>query len=232
MIATAELTHAGPRVPLGQSWKNAGPAGLAARVWARARCRADQVAAHVRVPADVRAETPVEPGERILLFARDVDGGLAAGTDRALRHQAAGGWSRHGWEQLTRATWNDEAHTLIVKGTGSGHVDAIPMPAHDGARLAFQASQGWRTRAAVLDLATSRARLAAGFALLVALLGRAAALWVERVRQLVGIVRRHVADEHADSPVAAAHTLGDEIGEDLRRCQTGRHLKGSPPVAW
>jgi hypothetical protein len=136
VISTAELTHAGPRVPVGQSWKSTRTAGLAARMWARARCRADQLAAHVRVPADVRAQTPVEPGERILLFARDSDGGLVVATDRALRYQDAGGWSRHGWEQLTRATWNDEAHTLIVKGTGAGHLDAVSMPAHDGARLA------------------------------------------------------------------------------------------------
>jgi len=136
VIATAELTHAGPRVPLGQSWKNAGPAGLAARVWARARCRADQVAAHVRVPADVRAETPVEPGERILLFARDVDGGLVVGTDRALRHQAAGGWSRHGWEQLTRVTWDDELGVITVTDAGAGRVAALSLHLSDGVRLA------------------------------------------------------------------------------------------------
>ena len=141
MISTAELTHAGPRVPVGQSWKSTRTAGLAARMWARARCRADQLAAHVRVPADVLAQTPVEPGERILLFARDSDGGLVVATDRALRYQDAGGWSRRGCEQLTRATWNDEAHTLIVKGTGAGHVGAVSMPAHDGARLVFDSNR-------------------------------------------------------------------------------------------
>jgi len=136
VIATAELTHAGPRVPVGQSWKSTRPAGLAARVWARARCRADQVAARVRVPADIRAETPVEPGERILLFARDVDGGLAVGTDRALRHQAAGGWSRHGWEQLTQVTWDDESRMITVTDAGAGHVAAISLPRSDGERFA------------------------------------------------------------------------------------------------
>lgn len=138
MIATTELTHAGPRVPVGQSWKRTRwePAGLVARVWARVRCRADQVAAHVHVPADIRAETPAEPGERILLFARDVHGGLAVATDRALRHQAAGGWSRHGWEQLTRVTWDDESGVITVTDAGAGRVAAISLPMSDGVRLA------------------------------------------------------------------------------------------------
>lgn len=136
MIATAELTHAGPRVPVGQSWKSTGPAGVAARVWARARCRAGRVAARVRVPADIRAEAPVEPGERILLFAQDVDGGLTVGTDRALHHQAAGGWSRHGWEQLNRVTWDDESRVITVTDAAAGHVAAIPLHVSDGARLA------------------------------------------------------------------------------------------------
>ena len=136
MIATAELTHAGPRVPVGQSWKSAGPGGLAARVWTRVRCRADQVAARVRVPADIRAETPVEPGERILLFARDVEGALVVATERALRHQAAGGWSRHGWEQLTRVTWDAASHTLTATAAGAGLVAAISLHTSDGPRLA------------------------------------------------------------------------------------------------
>ena len=40
----------------------------------------------------------------------------------------------------------------------------FPVWSHDGARIAFQAAQGWRTRAAVLDLATSRTRLLASSA--------------------------------------------------------------------
>jgi hypothetical protein len=94
------------------------------------------VAAHVRVPVDIRAETPVEPGERILLFARDVDGGLAVATERALRHQAAGRWSRHGWEQLTRVTWDDESGVITVTDAGAGRVAAISLPMSDGVRLA------------------------------------------------------------------------------------------------
>ena len=54
----------------------------------------------------------------------------------------------------------------------------------------------------------------------------------ERVEQPVGVGCRHVANEHADRALAAAHALGDEIGEHLGRCQAGRHLRGSPPGEW
>jgi hypothetical protein len=88
------------------------------------------------VPAEVRAQTPLEPGERILLFARDTAGGLVAATERALRHQAGGGWSRYGWEQVTRVRWDDDLHTLTVTDVSAGHVAAISLHSSDGARLA------------------------------------------------------------------------------------------------
>jgi Tol biopolymer transport system component/DNA-binding winged helix-turn-helix (wHTH) protein len=44
-----------------------------------------------------------------------------------------------------------------VEGPGDGA--DFPVWSHDGARIAFQAAKGWRTRAAVLDVSTSRTRL-------------------------------------------------------------------------
>jgi hypothetical protein len=104
-------------------------------MWARIRCRAEQVAATVRVPAEICALAPVESGERILAFARNPDGALVLATDRALHHQAAGSWSRLGWEQVGRIAWDGERRTLAVTDSGSARVAELALHATDGPRL-------------------------------------------------------------------------------------------------
>jgi hypothetical protein len=78
---------------------------------------------------------PVEPGERILAFAHSPDGALVLATDRALRHQAAGGWSRFGWEQIGRIAWDDDRHVLALTDVATGQAADIALHAADGARL-------------------------------------------------------------------------------------------------
>jgi hypothetical protein len=78
---------------------------------------------------------PVEPGERILAFAHSPDGALVLVTDRALRYQGGGSWSRLGWERVGRIAWNDERHTLAVTDAGSARVADVALHATDGPRL-------------------------------------------------------------------------------------------------
>lgn len=126
------------RASAGRRWKDArwSGAGPLARTWARVRCHAEQVTSRVRVPAHVHAAAPVEPGERILAFAHDLAGRLVVATDRALRHQATGAWSRLGWEQLTRVTWDGDRRTFAVTDMLTGRVTSIRLHATDGSRLA------------------------------------------------------------------------------------------------
>lgn len=134
MATIADLNRASE----GRRWKETrwSGAGPLTRTWARVRCHAEQVTSRVRVPARVYAAGPVEPGERILAFAHDLDGRLVIATDRALRHQATGAWSRLGWEQLTRVTWDGDRHTITITGVFSGDVTSIRLHATDGSRLA------------------------------------------------------------------------------------------------
>ena len=136
MVTIAGLNPA-PEGAIGRRWKSARwtAAGPAVRMWARIRCRAEQVAATVRVPAEICALAPVESGERILAFARNPDGALVLATDRALHHQAAGSWSRLGWEQVGRIAWDGERRTLAVTDSGSARVAELALHATDGPRL-------------------------------------------------------------------------------------------------
>jgi hypothetical protein len=143
MATVADLN----RAAAGRRWSNArwDGAGPTARAWARIRCRAEQVAGLVRTPTAVRATAPLEPGERILAFAHNLDGRLVVATERALRHQAAGAWSRLGWEQVSRITWDDDRRTLAVTDTRSGRVTKIVLHATDGNRIADLGQEriGW-----------------------------------------------------------------------------------------
>jgi hypothetical protein len=77
----------------------------------------------------------VEPGERILTFARSPDGALVLVTDRALRRQLGHGWSRIGWEQVSRVTWDDDRHILALTDVATGQAAEIALHAADGPRL-------------------------------------------------------------------------------------------------
>jgi hypothetical protein len=116
----------------GARWDVAEPA---VRLWTRIRCRAERAIAQVRVPADVRALAPAEPGEHILTFAHNPDSALVVATDRALRHQADGGWSRIGWEQVSQVTWDADRHILALTDAATGRAAEIALHASDGARL-------------------------------------------------------------------------------------------------
>jgi hypothetical protein len=122
----------------GRRWRSARwtAAGPAVRAWTRIRCRAERAVTNVRVTADVRASASLEPGERILAFAHNLDGGLVVATERALRHQTTGGWSRLGWEQVARVTWGDDRRTLAVTDVVSGRAAKIGLHAADGTRIA------------------------------------------------------------------------------------------------
>ena len=136
MATTANLNPARGRAT-GREWTSARwtAAGPAVRLWTRIRCRAERAAAHVRVPSEVRALAPVEPGERILTFARNPDGALVLMTDRALRHQLGHGWSRIGWELVSRVTWDDDRHILALTDVATGQAAEIALHAADGPRL-------------------------------------------------------------------------------------------------
>lgn len=137
-MAVADLNPVRRQERPGRRWKSARwtAAGPAVRAWTRIRCRAERAVANVRVTADVRASAPLEPGERILAFAHNLDGGLVVATERALRHQTTGGWSRLGWEQVGRVTWGDDRRTLAVTDASAGHATAITLHASDGRRMA------------------------------------------------------------------------------------------------
>jgi hypothetical protein len=136
MATVADLSPAQRRAT-GREWTSArwAAAGPAARLWTGIRCRAERVAAQVRVPAEIRALAPVESGERILAFAHSPDGALVLATDRALRYQGGGSWSRLVWERVGRIAWDDERNTLAVTDAGSARVADVALHATDGPRL-------------------------------------------------------------------------------------------------
>ncbi len=79
-----------------------------------------------RVPADLAAGLALEPGERVLAWARS-GGRWYAGTDRALLLPDGDGYRRLGWEQIERAEWDrDRAELLVVETADFGE----PEPRH------------------------------------------------------------------------------------------------------
>src|SRR5260370_1361277 len=78
------------------------------------------------LPAKLRAQLAFARGERTLMVGRDPDGGhVLVATDRALHHRTGSdGWSRLGWEQISRAPDHLEPR-----------VAGLPVPQAD--RLAF-----------------------------------------------------------------------------------------------
>ena len=83
------------------------------------------------LPADLRTLIPVEPGERVLSVGRDCGDGYAlVATDVALYCcTAEDGWSRLGWEYVTRVGWDTAASSLVITvltGDIPGHV-TLPL---------------------------------------------------------------------------------------------------------
>ena len=69
-------------------------------------------------PAEVRAQLALRRGEQILTVGYDPEGGCAlVATDRALHRRAgADGWSRLGWELITRVRWDRTDGRLVITG--------------------------------------------------------------------------------------------------------------------
>lgn len=85
--------------------------GLLATPWRRLRgARA--------LPAELRTRLALQRGERVLSARHGLDGDHAlVASDRALYHRNNGhGWSRLGWEQITRVSWDAAADQLLIFG--------------------------------------------------------------------------------------------------------------------
>lgn len=70
------------------------------------------------LPAGLRAQLAFQRGERVLSVRRGPAGDHAlVASDRALYHRSAGLlWSRLGWEQIIRVSWDAGAGQLIISG--------------------------------------------------------------------------------------------------------------------
>jgi hypothetical protein len=70
------------------------------------------------LPAELRAQLAFQHGERVLSVRHDPDGDHAlVASDRALYHRNEDlGWSRLGWEQITRVSWDAAAKQLVISG--------------------------------------------------------------------------------------------------------------------
>jgi hypothetical protein len=68
------------------------------------------------VPAVAAAKLAFERGERVLSVGHGPDDGCAlVATDRALYYRSGGdGWSRLGWEEISRVGWDAAAGRLLV----------------------------------------------------------------------------------------------------------------------
>ncbi len=69
------------------------------------------------VPAEVRRNLPLRPGESVLAAAGDRDGRWYVGTARALLVPEHDGWRRLPWETVERAMWDRDSDVLIVVET-------------------------------------------------------------------------------------------------------------------
>jgi hypothetical protein len=70
------------------------------------------------LPADLRTRLAFQRGERVLSARQDPAGDYAlVASDRAVYHRNGGaGWSRLGWEQITRVNWDAAAGQLLIFG--------------------------------------------------------------------------------------------------------------------
>jgi hypothetical protein len=86
------------------------------RAWLAARWR--HRVSHRALPAALRERLALERRERVLFVGRDPgDGCAVVATDRALYHRGTDdGWSRIGWERMTRVGWDAAAGRLVIAG--------------------------------------------------------------------------------------------------------------------
>ena len=66
------------------------------------------------------AGIPIGPGERVLILDRGPAGALTAATAAAVYTSDRRGWCRLGWEEVTRAGWDDRRCLLVLTGAGPG----------------------------------------------------------------------------------------------------------------
>jgi hypothetical protein len=89
-----------------------------------------------RTAIAIEAGAPIEPGERVLAWVRQVSGALVAATGHAIYSQGeypnGGSWSRLGWEEVDRIGWDDGTRVLtLTRQRGDGPTQMIlHLPRH------------------------------------------------------------------------------------------------------
>jgi hypothetical protein len=115
-MTLASAGHA-PAPALGAGFRTA------ARSWTRAAATW-WLARWSRTALAETAGIPIEPGERVLTFDRAPTGALVAATAAAVYVGGQCGprraWRRLGWEEVTRAGWDDRRRALVLTGPGPG----------------------------------------------------------------------------------------------------------------
>lgn len=112
---------------------------LVTRVVAALQRRLSRLTEGSEVRDRIRASLSLPDGERLMALECSRQGQFLAATDRALYRQAGPGmvggvplrWSRTGWEQMDRSSWNDRDGTLVLTGADSHGLPrtVISMPA-------------------------------------------------------------------------------------------------------
>lgn len=88
------------------------------------------------LPDDVVAQLGLERGERVLAHAADPDGRAVVATDRALLLQRQPpAYSRLPWHDLLRASYADDALTLVTLPAGDGPSGRLRVPLADPGQL-------------------------------------------------------------------------------------------------
>lgn len=80
------------------------------------------------VPAEVRTQLDLAPGERVLAGAADADGFWVVGTDRALHVRVGQPARKLAWERIDRASWDEESERLVVVEVADF---GMPQPRHE-----------------------------------------------------------------------------------------------------
>jgi hypothetical protein len=108
-----------------------------------------QLSARPSAAATLRGQLRLERGERVLSASRHPGDGYAlVATDRALYLRGAGDrWSRHGWEETARVSWDQAARRLMVVGlSGGSPVRAVVALRDHGALLELALERITHTR--------------------------------------------------------------------------------------
>ena len=88
----------------------------------------------VSVPAEVRAQAGLGPGERVLAGTRSSDGSWLLGTRDALLVVTPDTHTRIAWEHVERADWDRDEERFVVSEVGEfgrprpEHAFAVPEP--------------------------------------------------------------------------------------------------------